>query len=145
MFYGRRLIHYYLHSGSQQFTGAGPSSYHPMPPPEGYQGVYSCQPPPPPPTQDTYNHLYGIAFTYLTLLKKRFFVIRRVVSRQRRASFDDFSRLFTTPAQDDDHSLHTPLVQLRRPAGDVRPPDRHSYPTDHVHAQRKRGRHGRSG
>ena len=53
--------------------------------------------------------------------------------------------LFVTPAQDDDPSLHTPLAQLCRPARDVRPPDRHSYPTDHVHAQRKRGRHGRGG
>ncbi|KAG2561812.1 hypothetical protein PVAP13_8KG124500 [Panicum virgatum] len=61
------------------------------------------------------------------------------------ASFDNFTRLFATPAQDDDPNLHTPLAQLRRPARDVRPPDRHSYPTDHVPAQRKRGRHGRGG
>jgi len=61
------------------------------------------------------------------------------------ANFDNFTRLFATPAQDDDHSLHTPVVLLRRPARDVRPPDRHSYPTNHVHAQRKRGRHGRDG
>ena len=117
-----------------------------MPPPGGYQGVYSYPPPPPPPTQGTYNHLYGIAFTYLTLLKKRFFVIRRVVSRQRRGLLRRlFTRLFATLAQDDDPSLHTPLAQLRRPARDVRPPDRHSYPTDHVYAQRKRDRHGRGG
>ena len=56
------------------------------------------------------------------------------------ASFDDFTRLFVTPVQDNDPSLHTPLAQLRRPTRDVRPPDRHSYPTYHVHAQRKRGR-----
>ena len=61
------------------------------------------------------------------------------------ASFDDFTRLFAMPAQDDDPSLYTPVALLRRPARDVRPPDRHNYPTDHVHAQRKRCRHGRSG
>ena len=145
MFYGRRLIHYYLHSGSQQFTGAGPSSYHPMPPPGGYQGVYSY-PPPPPPIQDTYNHLYGIAFTYLTLLKKGFFLWSVGWSQDNdEASFDDFTRLFATPAQYDDPSLHTPVALLRRPARDMRPPDHHSYSTDHVHAQRKRGRHGRGG
>ena len=59
------------------------------------------------------------------------------------ASLDDFTRLFATPAQDDDPSLHTPLAQLRRPAKNVGPPERHSYPTDHVHVQRKRGRNGR--
>ncbi|KAG2548353.1 hypothetical protein PVAP13_9KG181385 [Panicum virgatum] len=36
--------------GSQQFTGAGPSLYHPMPPPGGYQGVYYY-----PPTTTTSN------------------------------------------------------------------------------------------
>ena len=61
------------------------------------------------------------------------------------ASLDDFSRLFATPAQDDDPNLHTPVALLRRPARDVRPPERHSYPTDRVHAQRKRGRNGRGG
>ena len=61
------------------------------------------------------------------------------------ASFDDFTRLFATPAQDDDPSLHTPVALLRHPARDVRPPDCHSYPTYHVHAQRKRGRNGRGG
>jgi len=45
-------------------TGAGPSSYHPMPPPGEYEGASSYPPPPPPPTQGTYNNLYGIAFTY---------------------------------------------------------------------------------
>ena len=49
------------------------------------------------------------------------------------------------PAQDDDPSLHTPVALLRCSARDVRPPERHSYPTDHVHAQRKRGQNGRGG
>ena len=40
--------------------------------------------------------------------------------------------------------VHTP-VATGRPGRDVGPPDRHTYPTDHVHAQRKRGRHGRGG
>ena len=53
------------------------------------------------------------------------------------ASLEDFTRLFATPAQDDNPSLHTLVALLRRPATDVRPPERHSYPTDHVHAQRK--------
>ncbi|KAG2551436.1 hypothetical protein PVAP13_9KG396550 [Panicum virgatum] len=105
--------------GSQQFTGAGPSSYHPMPSPGGYEGA-SSYPPPPPPTQGWSEDNAA-------------------------ASLEEFTRLFATPAQDDDHSLHTPLAQLRRPARDVRPPKRHSYPTDHVHAQRKRGRNGRGG
>ena len=61
------------------------------------------------------------------------------------ASLDEFTRLFATPAQDDDPSLHTPLAQLRRPARNVGPPERHSYPTDHVNAQCKRGRNGRGG
>ncbi|KAG2613629.1 hypothetical protein PVAP13_4KG370688 [Panicum virgatum] len=106
--------------GSQQFTGAGPSSYHPMPPPGEYEGASSYPPPPPPPTQGRSQD-------------------------NDEANFDDFTRLFATPAQNDDPSLHTPVALLRRPAKDVRPPDHHSYPTDHVHAQRKRGRHGRSG
>ena len=37
------------------------------------------------------------------------------------------------------------LVATGRPGRDVGPSDRHTYPTDHVHAQRKRGRHGRGG
>jgi len=105
--------------GSQQFTGAGPFSYHPMPPLGGYQGVYSYPPPPPPPPTQGWSQ------------------------DNDEVSFDDFTRLFATPAQNDEPSFHTPLAQLRRPARDVRPPDRHSYPTDHVHAQRKRGRHGK--
>ena len=32
-----------------------------------------------------------------------------------------------------------------RPGRDVGPLERHTYSTDHVHAQRKRGRHGRGG
>src|SRR6185369_13576465 len=44
------------------------------------------------------------------------------------ASLEDFTRLFATPAQDDDPSLHTPVALLRRPARDVGPPKRHSYP-----------------
>ena len=61
------------------------------------------------------------------------------------ASFDDFTRLFATPAQDDDPSLHTPVALLRHPTRDVRPLNLHSYTTYHVHAQRKRGRNGRGG
>ncbi|XP_039810216.1 uncharacterized protein LOC120673450 [Panicum virgatum] len=106
--------------GSQQFTGAGPSSYHHMPPLGGYEGASSYPPPPPPPTQGWSEDNDA-------------------------TSLEDFTRLFPTPAQDDDPSLHTPVSLLRRPARDVRPPERHSYPTDHVHAQRKRGRNGRGG
>ncbi|KAG2650797.1 hypothetical protein PVAP13_1NG166419 [Panicum virgatum] len=105
--------------GSQQFTGAGPSSYHPMPPSGEYEGA-SSYPPPPPPTQGWSQDNDG-------------------------ANFDDFTRLFAPPAQDDDPSLHIPVALLRRPTRDVRPPDRHNYPTDHVHAQHKSGRHGRGG
>ena len=144
MFYGRRLIRYYLYSGSQQFSGAGPSSYHPMPPPGEYEGASSYPPPPPPPpTQGTYNNLYGIAFTYWTLLKIFFWWSVGWSQDNDEANFDDFARLFATPAQDDDLSLHTPMALLRRPARDVRQSDRHSYRTFHIHAQRKRGRHGR--
>ena len=39
-------------------------------------------------------------------------------------------------------TLHSCLLRLPRT---MRLPDRHIYPTDHVHAQRKRGRHGRGG
>ena len=54
-------------------------------------------------------------------------------------SYEEFTWLFDMSAQDVDPSLHTPLAQLRRPDRNVGPPERHSYPTDHVHAQRKRG------
>ncbi|KAG2654672.1 hypothetical protein PVAP13_1NG505419 [Panicum virgatum] len=60
------------------------------------------------------------------------------------ANFEDWSRLFSTPNQQADHTFQTP-VTTGRPGRDVGPPDRHTYPTDHVHAQRKRGRHGRGG
>ena len=60
------------------------------------------------------------------------------------ASFEDWSRLFSTPNQQADPTFQTP-VATGRPSRDVGPPDRHTYPTDHVHAQRKRGRHGRGG
>ena len=58
------------------------------------------------------------------------------------ASFEDWSRLFSTPNQQADPTFQTP-VATGRPGRDVGPPDRHTYPTDHVHAQHKRGRHGR--
>ncbi|KAG2629387.1 hypothetical protein PVAP13_3KG393504 [Panicum virgatum] len=60
------------------------------------------------------------------------------------ANFEDWSRLFSTPNQHADPTFQTP-VATGRPGRDVGPPDRHTYPTDHVHAQRKRGRHGRGG
>ncbi|KAG2553226.1 hypothetical protein PVAP13_9KG498326 [Panicum virgatum] len=49
------------------------------------------------------------------------------------ANFEDWSRLFSTPNQQADPTFQTP-VATRRPGRDVGPPDRHTYPTDHVHA-----------
>ncbi|KAG2635609.1 hypothetical protein PVAP13_2NG400703 [Panicum virgatum] len=89
-----------------------------MPSPGGYEGASSYPPPPPPPTQGWSEDNAA-------------------------ASLDEFTRLFATPALDDDPSLHTPLAQLRRPARNVGPLERHSYHTDHVHAQRKSGQNGR--
>ncbi|XP_039792909.1 uncharacterized protein LOC120658790 isoform X1 [Panicum virgatum] len=108
-------LYHRQYEGSQQFTRAGPSLYHPMPPPGGYEGASSYPPPPPPETQGWSEDNDA-------------------------ASFEDFTWLFATPAQDNDPSLHTPVALLCHPARDVRPPDRHSYPTYHVHAQHKRGR-----
>jgi len=51
---------------------------------------------------------------------------------------------YFTPNQQADPTFQT-HVATGRPGRDVGPPDRHTYPTDHVHAQRKRGRHGRGG
>ena len=59
---------------------------------------------------------------------KLFFVICRVVWRQRRNLLGRVYKVVCTPAHDDDPSLHTPLAQLRRPARNVGPPERHSYP-----------------
>ncbi|KAG2602033.1 hypothetical protein PVAP13_5KG645707 [Panicum virgatum] len=48
-------------------------------------------------------------------------------------NFEDWSRLFSTPNQQADPTFQT-SVATRRPGRDVGPPDRHTYPTDHVHA-----------
>jgi len=109
--------------GSQQLYDAGPSSYYPTTTAEGTQGSHhqlpdmghSSFPPPPGPTQDTFE-----------------------------ANFEDWSRLFSTPNQQADPTFQTHMA-TGRPGRDVGPPDRHTYSTDHVHAQRKRGRHGRGG
>ena len=53
------------------------------------------------------------------------------------ANFEDWSRLFSTPNQQADPTFQTP-VATGRPGRDVGPPDRHTYPTDHVHTQRKK-------
>ena len=58
------------------------------------------------------------------------------------ANFEDWSRLFSIPNPQADPNFQTP-VPTGRPGRDVGPPERHTYSTDHVHAQRKRGRHGR--
>ncbi|KAG2662307.1 hypothetical protein PVAP13_1KG522300 [Panicum virgatum] len=60
------------------------------------------------------------------------------------ANFEYWSRLFSTPNQQADPTFQTPMA-TGRPGRDVGPLERHTYSTDHVHAQRKRGRHGRGG
>jgi len=98
-------------------------SFQPTATAEGTQGSHHqlldmghfLYPPPPGPTQDTFE-----------------------------ANFEDWSRLLSKPNQQADPTFQTP-VATGRPGRDVGPPDRHTYPTDHVHAQRKRGRHGRGG
>ncbi|KAG2610308.1 hypothetical protein PVAP13_4KG203900 [Panicum virgatum] len=105
--------------GSQQLYDAGPSSYYHTATAEG--------------TQDRTTSFL-------------IWVILRIHHHQDTfdANFEYWSRLFSTPNQQADPTFQTP-VATGRPGRDVGPPERHTYSTDHVHAQRKRGRHGQGG
>ena len=97
--------------------------------------------PPPPGTYDEYIPKY---MTYKTILRYLNCYCIGPTQDTFEANFEDWSRLFSTPNPQADITFQIP-VPTGRPGRDVGPPERHTYSTDHVHAQRKRGRHGRGG